>query len=232
MPLKRLISTTHSWPPTPCPRHVPHTGAKTPPNVRPGLFQDQASAQPSFFFHPRISSEAASPAATTVNFGCPEIFYEDLHTLGSSTKILDTFRSSRAPPARSRTDTSPAPAAKEPLSSRVPLPPGSQSRAAQDRPSGTDLKVTFLFTMSNTTGDNPTPTPIPRRRNGLTARLSFPFRQPESRDQRPEIRCRRPEIRISFLSSGLCPLVSVACLVEVNGIEPMTSCLQSRRSPN
>ena len=40
-------------------------------------------------------------------------------------------------------------------------------------------------------------------------------------------------------SSFICPLVSVFwflvsgfCLVEVNGIEPMTSCVQGRRSPN
>jgi hypothetical protein len=40
-------------------------------------------------------------------------------------------------------------------------------------------------------------------------------------NQRAEVRCRR----------SIRPLPDV-CMVEVNGIEPMTSCLQSRRSPN
>jgi hypothetical protein len=39
------------------------------------------------------------------------------------------------------------------------------------------------------------------------------------------------ELRLSRLDTGMA-LRAIRSVVEVNGIEPMTSCLQSRRSPN
>ena len=62
----------------------------------------------------------------------------------------------------------------------------------------------------------------------------LPDRNPcfsEHRHQTPEARRSNRGI-VSGLCSDLRPPASVPALVEVNGIEPMTSCLQSRCSPN
>jgi hypothetical protein len=52
--------------------------------------------------------------------------------------------------------------------------------------------------------------------------------QPLHNDKQHGATIRRPPARVR--AGSLFP--SGAALVEVNGIEPMTSCLQSRRSPN
>ena len=127
-------------------------------------------------------------------------------------RMIETSRIRRPSPRKN-----PPPHETRPKSTRVPEDPTMTEATA--RSSGLDQKN--LFTMSNTRVQNPlVPRPGVRTSgDGDTPRAKLSY-DPQTLSRAPHRhratapRNRRPR------------------LVEVNGIEPMTSCLQSRRSPN
>ena len=125
-----------------------------------------------------------------------------------------------------RTGASPEPADRLHVKTLFERP---RTQASHLAPRGPSASVTFtnsLHPSINTrprpgaAGGHPSARP-PRTRERCLGLL----RMPVSGDQEPGVRTPR-----SGRSSDLCRRSSDP--VEVNGIEPMTSCLQSRRSPN
>ena len=118
---------------------------------------------------------------------------------------------------------------------RAGLPPGSASTAARIDFSANDQ---FYWNDFEPPPRGGRPETVPVMQNLIHNDKDRRF-DPRSTASRPEPRCflsgdlpaqrrRCPTRRASWRQSR----VTAGALVEVNGIEPMTSCLQSRRSPS
>ena len=137
----------------------------------------------------------------------------------------------QAPPSLDRGATPPAAARMKTLLRTAPRtgshPTGQQpyrtASHAAARPPRSHSQI--RFTLQST----PAPEPRPPARD-------MPARPPQNRNQTwssPNVGAQINELRSYRVEPGLRFLrLSILARVEVNGIEPMTSCLQSRRSPN
>ena len=155
---------------------------------------------------PRITRTAHAPRKTAAHRGKPHPLLDRGATPPAAARMKTLLRTAPGAPARAPQDNSPI--------EQKPVPAARPPRSHSQ----------IRFTLQST----PAPEPRPPARDP-------PARPPRNRNQTWS----SPNVGAQISSSAhteqnlACDLrLSISARVEVNGIEPMTSCLQSRRSPN
>ena len=173
----------------------------------PGI-KERSPLPPAFRSVPRPSSPLSAKASTR----CPYLTLDRYSALSRACARVVLTR----PHAPSREDTLP------PRQSNQPQQLHCRHRSGPPR-----SRTHFLFTLSNST---PAPEGTGLRQPDQARRQTgtFPIVAAQQRCRLHRRRSLSPRKR----GCRSCRSLAAASVVEVNGIEPMTSCLQSRRSPN